>query len=148
MVPVDTSTFPIVVVIIPLIIVILIVTAILVGIVIHWRWKKRHSGKAKIAPTDDEENNTEMHTKKSLFDGEDGIHLTKAESLKILSTKGSFDEEEDEIQMTRAKSLTVIVPPGQYIASYFRGKRFWISLAVLISLAVWISLAAFKYSVG
>lgn len=111
--PEDTSGFPIALVIVPVLIFIIIIV-IVTAIVIHWRWKKRHSGRAKIAPVDDD-SNTERDTKKSIFDGEDGIHLTRAESLKILSTKGSFDEEEDGIQVTRTKSLTVIVPPGQFL---------------------------------
>ena len=111
--PEDTSGFPIALIIVPLLIFIIIIV-IVTAIIIHWRWKKRHSGRAKIAPVDDD-SNTERDTKKSIFDGEDGIHLTRAESLKILSTKGSFDEEEDGIQVTRTKSLTVIVPPGQFL---------------------------------
>ena len=49
--------------------------------------------------------------KNSIFDEEeDGIRLTKAESLKMIAKKSDFDE--DGIQVTRTHSLTVIVPPG------------------------------------
>ena len=77
----------------------------------------RRSGKAKVAPAD-EDDDTELATKKSIFDGDDGIRLTRAESFKILSKKNSFDDDDDNaIQVTRTKSLTVIVPSGQYVCT-------------------------------
>lgn len=117
----ESAGFPVAVLAVIPVIIFLIIVMIVVIILVQWRWKKRRSGKAKVVPAGEDDNN-ELATKKSIFDGEDGIRLTRAESFKILSKKGSFetfdDGEEGAIQITRAKSLTVIVPPGQYVCMH------------------------------
>ena len=124
-VPEESPGFPVAVLAVIPVILLLIIVVIVVIILVHWRWKKRRSGKAKVAPAS-EDDDTELATKKSIFDGEDGIRLTRAESFKILSKKGSFEgfDDGEGIQVTRTKSLTVIVPPGQYVCmTYTNGGK-------------------------
>ena len=111
----EKSGFPVAVLAIIPVILLLIILTIIIIILVQWRWKKHRNGKAKIAPAD--EGDLELATKKSIFDGEPGIHLTRVESLKILSKMSSANEDDDDdaVHITRTQSLTVIVPPGQSV---------------------------------
>ena len=119
-VPTEKSELPVAVLaVIPVILFLLILTIIVI-ILVQWRWKKHHSGKAKVAPID--EVDMELATKKSIFDGEPGIHLTRVESFKILSKMNSANDNDhddnDSVHITRTHSLTVIVPAGQSVYMY------------------------------
>ena len=130
----ESSSFPVAALAVIPLVILLIIIVIVVVILVHWRWKKHHTRKTKIAPAD--EDDTELAAKKSIFDGEVGIRLTRAESFKILSKKSSFDgndddDDDDAIQVTRTKSLTVIVPPGQYVYTCCTTKL-WAKITICI----------------